>query len=331
MAGMLSGCGGSSENGNSSGNASDTGSAAADGAADGTYNISLIVKLTDGHFNRIMAGARAYDEEHDNVSVEILSPSSATAYDEQMNMIETALGNPSSDAVVIAPLQSSTASTLVANTDKVIVALDTNFDSEKKSTFVGTGNRDAAKNGGAAAVEEAKKRGIEQPIAVILTGVQGDETHDARMEGYREGIESAGGSVLEVQYCDAMADRAATAMESIMQKYPEGVDIVCSTNDDMVMAAAKVVKDSNNPAFDDAVLCGFDGNQPAIEAVRDGAIVMDVVQLGYDMGYKAIEAAVNVLEGGVVEDFIDSGAEIVTPETVDAYISSMKDRGVWDE
>ena len=247
-------------------------------------------------------------------------------------MIETSLSNPQFDAVIISPLQSDTTSTLTANTDKKILALDTDFTSDTKSAFIGTGNRDAAMKGGQAAVEEAKKRGAANLTAVILTGAQGDETHDARLEGYREGIESAGGTVVEVQYCDAVADRAAAAMESVISKYAsEGIAIVCSTNDDMVMAAAKVIQDSNSPVFSNTVLCGFDGNQPAVEAVRDGMIAMDVVQLGYDMGYKAMEAAVKVLDGEAVDSFIDSGAEIVTADTVESYISSMKDRGVWDD
>lgn len=321
--GLLAGCGGSSGE-------SSTGSGTA-GSSDGTYNISVIVKLTDGHFNKVMAGAQAYADEHDNVNVDILSPTSATAYDEQTNMIETSLGNDGYDAVVISPLQSDTVATLVASTDKAIVALDTDFESDKKSAFVGTGNKDAAKSGGQAAAEEAKKRGADKPTAVILTGVQGDETHDARLEGYKEGVEEAGGEVLEVQYCDALADKAANAMEAIIQKYPEGVDIVLSTNDDMVIAAAKIVQDSKSAAFADTILCGFDGNQSAIEAIADGTVTMDVVQLGYDMGYKAVEAAVNVLEGKDVESFIDSGSKVVDASNMDEYIANMKEIGVWEE
>ena len=90
--GALSGCGGSGDSNDAS-------------SADGSYKVSFIVKLTDGHFSKVMAGARAYAEEHPNVTVDIQSPTSATAYDEQINMIETALGN-DYDAVVISPLQS---------------------------------------------------------------------------------------------------------------------------------------------------------------------------------------------------------------------------------
>lgn len=61
------------------------------------------------------------------------------------------------------------------------------------------------------------------------------------------------------------------------------------------------------------------------------AVTMDVVQLGYDMGYKAVEAAVNVLEGKDVESFIDSGSKVVDASNMDEYIANMKEIGVWEE
>lgn len=318
--GMLAGCGGGSSSSSASGS----------GSSDDAYNICVIVKLTDGHFNKVIAGAKAYAEEHDNVNVEIQSPTSATAYDEQANMIETALGS-TYDAVVIAPQQSAAAATKVASTDKVIVSLDTDFDSEKKSTFVGTGNFDAAKAGGTAAAEAAKAAGATNPTAIILTGVQGDETHDTRLEGYTEGIEEAGGQVIEVQYCDALAEKAATAMEGIIQKYPDGVDIILNTCDDMAVAAVKIIQDSGSAAYADTIVCGFDGNQAAIELIEQGTLAMDVAQLGYDMGYKAVEAAVSVLDGNEVESFIDSGSLVVSSENIEDYIADMKDKGLWED
>lgn len=176
---MLAGCGDSSSTNSGGSSAS---------SSDDAYNISVIVKLTDGHFNKVMAGAKAYADEHDNVNVDIQSPTSATSYDEQVNMIETSLGNPGIDALVLAPLQSDSASTLVANTDKVVIALDTDFTSDKKLAFIGTGNKDAAKSGGTAAVEAAKANGVDKPTVLIVTGVQGDETHEARLAGYKEAL-----------------------------------------------------------------------------------------------------------------------------------------------
>lgn len=320
LASALAGCGGSSASTDNGGSSADSGDA---------YNISVIVKLTDGHFNKVMAGAKAYADEHDNVNVDIQSPTSATSYDEQVNMIETSLGNPGIDALVLAPLQSDSASTLVANTDKVVIALDTDFTSDKKLAFVGTGNKDAAKSGGTAAVEAAKANGVDKPTVLIVTGVQGDETHEARLAGYKEGVEEAG-EVVEVQYCDGLAEKAATAMESVMQMYPDGIDIVLSSNDDMAMSVVKIIKDSGNAKYADTIVCGFDGNTSAISAIKDGALGMDVAQLGYDMGYKAVEAAVKALEGEKIDSFIDSGAKIVDSANCDEYIDDMKSKGLWE-
>ncbi len=340
--GLLAGCGSSSSSSSDSTGADDTqsseaeaaGTDAEDSSSDSgeVYNISFTVKLTDEHFERVMAGAQAYADEHDNVNLDIQSPTSATDYEGQINMVETSLNSGAYDALIIAPLESSSISTLVENAgDTVIVACDSDFDSDNKSTFVGTGNTDAAKAGGQAAAEMAIANGVENPTAVILTGVQGDETHDSRMEGYTEGIEEAGGTVLEVQYCDAMADKAANAMEAIIQKYSDGVDIVCTTEDSMAVAAAKTIQDSGSAAFESTIVCGFDGNQPSIEDIQEGTMSMDVAQNGYDMGYKAVEAAVTVLEGGEVDSFIDSGSTIVTADNVDEYVERMISYGVWDE
>lgn len=331
MAASMAACGSKTEEAP----AADAATSAAEEAApaedgDGVYNISFIVKLTDGHFNKVMAGAQAYADEHDNVNVEINSPTSATAYDEQINMIETALSNDKIDGLVVAPLQSDSAANLVANTEKAVVACDTDFTSDKKATFVGTGNKDAAKSGGVAAVEAAKAAGVEKPTVVVLTGVQGDETHDARLEGYKEGVEEAGGEVIEVQYCDGIADKASVSMEAVMQKFQDGIDVVLSTNDDMAMAAAKVVTDSGNAAYDNTIICGFDGNQSAIEAIKGGVLGMDVAQLGWDMGYKAMEAIITVLEGGSVESFTDSGSKVVATDNADEYIEDMKAKGLWE-
>lgn len=321
LASALAGCGGSSASTDNGGSSADSGDA---------YNISVIVKLTDSHFNKVMAGARAYADEHDNVNVDIQSPTAATSYDEQVNMIETAVGNPSTNAIVVAPLQPDSASTLIANTDKVVIALDTDFASEKKSAFVGTGNESASKAAAVAAVKKAQDSGVDKPTVLIVTGVQGDETHDARMNGYKAGVEEAGGEVVEVQYCDGMAEKAATAMESVMQKFPQGIDIVLSSNDDMAMSVVKIIKDSGNAAYANTIVCGFDGNQSAIQAIKDGSLAMDVAQNGYDMGYKAVEAAVKCLQGETVDAFIDSGVRVVDSANVDSYIDDQTAKGLWE-
>ena len=75
-----------------------------------------------------------------------------------------------------------------------------------------------------------------------------------------------------MQYCDGLAEKAATAMESVMQMYPDGIDIVLSSNDDMAMSVVKIIKDSGNAKYADTIVCGFDGNTSAISAIKDGTL-----------------------------------------------------------
>ena len=42
-------------------------------------------------------------------------------------MIETSLGNPGIDAIVLAPLQSDTAATLISASEKPVIAVDTDW------------------------------------------------------------------------------------------------------------------------------------------------------------------------------------------------------------
>lgn len=318
----------SSSSSSESASVSEASSASGDTASsDNDYTVFMVVKHTDEHFTRVMSGAQAKADEL-GITLDIVSPTSATAYDEQQNAIETALTNEKYDAYIIAPLQSDTVANLVKNCDKPVIAIDTDFDSDKKTSFVGTGNESAAYEGGKAAVEAAKEAGFEDLTAVIITGVQGDETHEARLAGYRAGVEEAGGEVIEVQYTETAADKAVVAMDGIMNSHPEGVAMILCTYDDACLAAARAA--STVEAYQNTIFCGFDGNQEAADSVADGTISMTVAQMGYDMGYLAVEAAVDALNGEEVESYIDSGNQVITPDNVEEYIEFLKSVGSYD-
>ncbi|MCI1304853.1 MAG: sugar ABC transporter substrate-binding protein [Lachnospiraceae bacterium] len=339
----LAGCGGSSSGSSSSANtgsasAGSTGTSTASvastsGSAAGgkTIKLSMIVKTNDEHFMRVKAGADGYCEEHPNVSVDYMAPTSQTSYDEQNNAIETALSTDGYDGYVFAPIQADSCATLCQNATKPIVAVDTDFQSDKKLSFIGTGNENATKEGAKVAVEKVKKSGVDKPTAAVITGTQGDPTHDARLKGYKEGVEEAGGEVVDVQYTDMSPDQAALAMEGLMQKYPDGIDIVFSTADVFAMAASKVISDADSEAFNKTLQCGFDGTNASTNAIKAGTMQMDIAQNGYDMGYKAVEAVVNAINGQKIEEFIDSGYTIVDPDSVDDYIQKLKNMGSYQE
>lgn len=300
------------------------------GTTGGDYKIDVILKTTASEYwQYVMAGATAYDKEHDNVTVEIKGAPSETSYDEQLNMIQTDLSG-DYDGYVIAPLQADMVANLIKGQTKPIVACDTKIEAPEVLSFVGTGNEEAGKLGGAAAAKMAKELGWEEIKCIEIAGVQGDTTNSDRMAGYKAGVESEGGEFLdaEVQYADAVADKAVAAMEGIISKFPEGIAIICANNDDMAMAAAKVA--ANNEAYKNTVFLGFDGTMSACNAILEGRLTMSVAQMAYEMGYMSVEAVVNKLDGKDVEAFINSGAGIVDPtnaqerkDTLQGYLDSV--------
>ena len=291
------------------------------------YSIDVILKTTASEYwSYVQAGAEAYETEHPEVTVEVKGASSETAYDEQQNMIETDLNSGAYDAFVIAPLQADLVKTLIAGQTAPIIAVDTDIDAPEVLSFVGTGNEEAAAMGGEAAVEAAKEAGWadDQLTAISISGVQGDSTAEARLAGYQKGVEAAGGTFLadEIQYANAVADQAATSMEAIMQNHPEGVAMILCNNDDMAMAAARAA--SGNSAYANTIFVGFDGIQSACNAILNGEETMSVAQEAYDMGYKAVEAAVAALNGEELEDFIDSGCSVITADNAQERLDTLK-------
>ena len=294
-------------------------------ASDEAMNISVILKTTASEYwGYVLAGAEAYAADHPNVTVEVQGAASETSYDEQLNIIETNLASGKFNAFVIAPLQADMVTTTIAGQTAPIIALDTKIEAPEILSFVGTGNEEAAKTGGLAAVEAAKAAGATELNAIAITGVQGDSTAEARLAGYKAGIEEAGGTFLadQTQYADAVADKAFASMEAIMQNHPNGVAIIVCNNDDMAMAAAMAAK--GNDAFADTIFVGFDGIQSACNAILAGEQTMSVAQSAYDMGYKSVEAAVKALQGEKLDTFIDSGSKVITEDNAQEQLEALK-------
>ena len=78
--------------------------------------------------------------------------------------------------------------------------------------------------------------------------------------------------------------------------------------------AAKAAADSGNEAYANTIFLGFDGIQSACDAILEGRLTMSVAQQGYEMGYESIATVVAKLNGEEVEEFVDSGADVVTAE-----------------
>lgn len=296
---------------------SDAGGSA--GAANGdNVKVGVILKtLSSEYWSYVAAGVKAAEKDLD-VTVQLQGPASETAYDEQNNMIETMLADNSIQALVISPLQPDSVVSVLGDTEKPILFVDTDANYDKKLSYIGTGNEPAAKSGG---VEAAKVAG-EGAKAAWIGGVQGNTTSDAREAGFIAGLKEGGVETVVKQYGEGLADKAASLMENILTSNPD-LKVVVANNDEMASGAAKAAKAAGR---DDMIIFGFDGIQAGVQNVIDGNVAGTVAQDPYGMGYKAVEAAVKAAKGEKLEEFIDTGSTVVTKDNAEEYLGKLKEQ-----
>lgn len=278
--------------------------------------VGVILKtLSSEYWGYVAAGVNAASKDL-GVKVDLQGPASETAYDEQNNMIETMLSG-GVDAFVIAPLQSDSVASVIGDVKIPIITVDTDADIPGKVSFVGTGNDNAAYQGGVFAAQKAGKGAK----AVIIGGVEGNSTSDARQAGFTKGLEENGVEVVSVQYAQSNPDTAANVMENILTAQNGDIQIVCCHNDDTAAGASNAIKQLG---LKDIIIVGFDGNQSGVQNIIDGNITATCAQAAYTMGYEAVETALKAVKGETVEKFTDTGCKVITAENAKEYMETLK-------
>ena len=283
------------------------------------YKISVVLKtLSSEYWGYVKAGCDAAAAEL-GVEVSVVGPGAESDIEGQVAQIEQQIGA-GCDAIICAPNDAgAAANALQAALDQGIpvLSVDTDVGIEGQTTFVGTSNVDAAYEGGKWAIGQAG----DGAKAVIIYGQEGDNTSNMRREGYQAACDEAGITVLDARSGQNTTDGATKTMEDLLNAYPDQIDIVLCHNDDTAIGAMNACK---NAGVSDVIIVGFDGNASAVDLILAGDLIKaTVAQQPYEMGYQAVEAAVEVLNGGTVESVINAPVEVVTAENGQAYLDNL--------
>ena len=289
-----------------------------DAATTSDVNISVVLKtLSSEYWGYVEAGCNAAAEAL-GVNVTVVGPGAESEIEQQVSMIEQQIGA-GCDAIIVAPNDAGAAQGALASAigNIPVLSVDTDVGIEGQTTFVGTSNVDAAKEGGLWAAEQAG----EGANAVIIYGQEGDNTSNMRREGYEAACEEAGITVLDALSGQNTTDGATKTMEDLLNAYPDQIDIVLCHNDDTAIGAMNACKSAG---IDDMIIVGFDGNQSAVDLILAGEMVKaTVAQQPYEMGYQAVEAALAAINGETVDAVINATVTVVTAENGQEYLDSL--------
>ena len=291
---------------------------AAGGETASDVNISVVLKtLSSEYWGYVEAGCNAAAADL-GVNVTVVGPGAESEIEQQVSMIEQQIGA-GCDAIIVAPNDAGAASGALSSAIGTIpvLSVDTNVGIDGQTTFVGTSNVDAAKEGGLWAAEQAG----EGANAVIIYGQEGDNTSNMRREGYQAACDEAGVTVLQALSGQNTTDGATKTMEDLLNAYPDQIDIVLCHNDDTAIGAMNACKSAG---VDDMIIVGFDGNASAVDLILAGEMIKaTVAQQPYEMGYQAVEAALAAINGETVEEVINAPVTVVTAENGQEYLDSL--------
>jgi len=147
-------------------------------------------------------------------------------------------------------------------------------------------------------------------IAVLGT-IPGSVSTTERENGFRETIAAKAPLVKIVEFQYGMSDRAKSlaVAEDIMTAHPDLDAIFCS-NESGTIGAIQAAKSKG--VAGKLKIVGFDSSPTMIEDMQAGNLDSLVVQNPFRMGYAAVKALVDKLNGKTPERRIDTGATVVT-------------------
>ena len=281
--------------------------------------ISVVLKtLASEYWGYVKNGCDAAAKELD-ITVTVVGPDAESNIAGQVTMIEEQIAA-GCDAIVCAPNDAAAAANaLKAAIDKGIpvLSVDTNVGMEGQTSFVGTSNVDAAKQGGLWAAEQLG----EGAKAVIIYGQEGDNTSNMRREGYEAACKEKGIEVLAALSGQNTTDGATKTMEDLLSAHPGEIDVVFCHNDDTAIGAMNACESAG---VSDILIVGFDGNKSAVELIMaDELIKATVAQQPYAMGYEVVKAAYAAIQGQKVDAVISAPVKVVTKENGKDYLDSL--------
>ncbi|NGP45130.1 ribose ABC transporter substrate-binding protein RbsB [Bacillaceae bacterium SIJ1] len=209
------------------------------------------------------------------------------------------------DALLINPTDSSAISTAVQSANSLgipVITLDRSAEKGEVATLVSSDNE---KGGEMAANYIVEQLGEGAKVAE-LEGVPGASATRERGAGFHN-IADEQLDVVAKQTANFDRSEGLTTMENILQGNPE-VKAVFAHNDEMALGAYEAIMSSGR----DILVVGFDGNEDALNSIKEGNLSATVAQQPEEIGKLAVQAGIDVLQGEEVETSMPVPLKLVT-------------------
>ena len=201
----------------------------------------------------------------------------------------------------------------IVDADIPIITIDSDAEKSKRLAYVGTDNVNAGKVG---AEEMIKEIGIEGDIGIIMGGKE-VKNQIERVEGFTSYLsENSNLKITNIESSDSYLLQAELVAKKILTDNSNIKAIFCTSAQDGI-GTAKVIE--NMGLTGQVKIICFDDLPETLKLIKEGVISATISQSPYDMGYKAVNTILNIIEGHEVEELNLTDVIIINAENINQF------------
>ena len=211
------------------------------------------------------------------------------------------------DVLLINPTDSAAISSAVQSANEAgipVITLDRSSDEGDIEAFIASDN---VSGGEMAAKYLVEQVGKDAQVAE-LEGVSGASATRERGKGFHN-IADEQLDIVASQTAEFDRTKGLNVMENILQGKKD-IQAVFAHNDEMALGAMEAIQAANK----DIIVVGFDGNDDALKAVKNGKLQATIAQQPDLIGEEAVNAAEKILKGDKVEEKISVPLKLITKD-----------------
>lgn len=291
------------------------GGGATEAPAGGDIKIGVAFPNSDTFLSRVQDGMKAKAEE---LGVEITITDAKDDTQAQLTQVENFISQGVS-AIIVVPVDTSAAQPMAdaAKTAEIPLVFVNRNPSIAGVPYVGSDSLYAGTVEMQALAELAGNKGD----VVILQGQVTNEAAVLRTQGCNDVAAEVGMTVVATQAGDWDRAKGQSITENWIQSgtLKEGM-VVCANNDEMALGAINALKAAD--LLDKVWVGGVDATSEALAAMQAGDLEVTVFQDANGQGQGGVQAAVDLVNGKTVPDYVDIPYVLVTPENIEDFLGA---------
>lgn len=205
------------------------------------------------------------------------------------------------DALVISPCKPEAMTTIVElakESDIPVIVVDIGDGGSDKDAIIISDVYGGGQMAAQYALELVEKYSLASKNAAIIKCEESAVYAIRRGEGFKSVMEENQFNIVAEITANSSQSQGYEAMQDILAVNGDDLAVVFAENDKMALGAAQAIDEAGKKG--EIMVIGFDGDQAAIDGIKDGLMQGSIAQQPYEMGALGVELANTLLQGGTL-------------------------------